>query len=148
MLYKKRKFSLLVNQFNLFRSGQLCLLGYERTGSVWHPQRSRLISLSLLDKQPVLRPISPGILTHPLAFYPELLGRQSCYIPREKGKSQSCEWYKTDQEQRWKRKVRKNCIEQPKLLSFQWSHLHAHTFEAKSVRQEQNYCTVNLHKGR
>lgn len=75
---------MLVNQFNLFRSSQLCLLGYERTGSVWHPKRSRLISLSLLDKQPVLRPISPGILTHPLAFYPELLGRQSLVLSQWK----------------------------------------------------------------
>lgn len=83
---KKRRFSLLVNQCNLFRGSHLCLLGYERTGSVWHPQRSRLISLSLFDKQPVLRPISPGILTHRLAiFNPELLGRASFVTSHGKG---------------------------------------------------------------
>lgn len=86
--YKKRKLPLLANRCNLFRSSHLCLLGYERTGSVWHPQRSRLISLSLLDKQPVLRLTLPGILTHPLAvFYPELLGRQSFVTSQVKGAS-------------------------------------------------------------
>lgn len=60
-------------------------------------------------------------------FLPWAAGEtEPCFIPMENGKAQSCEWYKTDQEQRRKWKVRKNLTEQPKLLSFQWSHLHAH----------------------
>lgn len=83
---QKEEVFIVSKQCNLFRSSHLCLLGYERTGSVWHPQRSRLISPSFLDKQPVLRPISPGILTHSLAiFSPEPLGRQSFVTSQGKG---------------------------------------------------------------